>query len=562
MRTFNSETFTLSTRLAAVVANRAADVFCTFIQAHRKQQITFEELLHRSVAYARRYLEMDVKRGDLIIVILQHSDHLFYSYIGAILAGAVPTFMPFPTSKQRPELYWADHDALFARIEPRLIVTYEENVSDARTILPNFQIPTLIAEDSILKTRETTLLDLPGFAAAADDTACLQHSSGTTSLKKGVMLTHRAILSEVEAYAKALDFGASDSIASWLPLYHDMGFIACFMGSMLRGTHLVALDPFEWVMRPSILFDAIEQYRTTFCWLPNFAFSHLANTARANARWDLSSMRAFVNCSEPCKAKTFERFAARFGPDGISMNQLQVCYAMAENVFAVTQTPLGRPPGVVHAAAQAFSRGTVEPGNAGDATIPVLSCGAPIEGVRVQICDPAGSPLPDGKVGEIYLTSPFLFSGYYKLPEKTREKLRGEWYASGDMGFMLEGELYVTGRIDDMIIVNGQNFYAHEIEAIANGVPTIIPGRIVAIAVEEERSDATAVAVLAECTADADLDRIGQDVRREVLEQLGLAIHTFVPVAKGQLVKTTSGKISRSKNKELYVNGGFSRRPV
>jgi len=376
-------------------------------------------------------------------------------------------------------------------------------------------------------------------------------------LKKGVMLTHRAILDEVESYAQALQFGPADSIASWLPLYHDMGFVACFMSSVLLGTHLVALDPFEWVMRPSLLLDAIQQYRTTFCWLPNFAFSHIANTARPDARWDLSSVRAFINCSEPCKPKTFERFISRFTESRISAQQLHVCYAMAENVFAVTQTSLDRPARTIDADAEAFSRGTVKRTAPGTGTIGILSCGVPVDGVRVEVRGESGEPVPDASIGEIYLAGPFLFSGYYRLPEKTREKLRDGWYVSGDAGFMLDGELYVTGRMDDMLIVNGQNYYAHELEAIVNGISAVIPGRSVAIAVEDEAMDATVVAVLAECTSEADVSTLGQTVRREILDRLGVAIHAFVPLTKGQLVKTTSGKISRIKNKELYLNGRF-----
>jgi acyl-CoA synthetase (AMP-forming)/AMP-acid ligase II len=548
---------TISSRLLQNATEQPASPFCSFIKDKRCERISFAQLLDRSAAYANRYRKIGINPGDLIIVILQHMPHLFYAYLGAILAGGIPTFMPFPTPKQRPELYWADHEALFDRINPRLLVTYETNLLDAKRALPHFRVDTLIADDEIFNERAEPLDLLAGFAAAPDSVACLQHSSGTTSLKKGVMLTHRAILDEVEAYAEALTFGPEDSIASWLPLYHDMGFVACFMGSVLLGTHLVALDPFEWVMRPSILLDAIQQYRTTFCWLPNFAFSHIANTVQPDASWDLSSMRAFINCSEPCKPKTFERFVSRFGADGVSPLQLHVCYAMAENVFAVTQTTLGRPARILHAAAEAFSRGVVKPAAAGSAAISLLSCGVPIDGVRVQICAEPGSPLPDGCSGEIHLTSPFLLSGYYKLPEKTREKLRGEWYASGDMGFILDGELYVTGRIDDMLIVNGQNYYAHELEAIVNSVASVIPGRSVAIGLEEERMDATIVAVLAECTPQADVATIGHAVRRKILEELGLAIHAFVPLTKGQLVKTTSGKINRGKNKELYLSGGF-----
>jgi fatty-acyl-CoA synthase len=525
---------TLVTRFAALVEANGNDLFSTFLHGAQIEQITFAQLDRCSRSYARTYAELGVESGDLIIIILQHTPHLFYSYLGAILAGAIPSFMPFPSPKQRSDIYWHDHEALFARIEPRLIVTYQENAASAKATLANFSIPMLIADDAILETPPA-----PNRGAVDPNTvACLQHSSGTTGLKKGVMLTHRAILDEVAVYSQAIGLTQNDVIASWLPLYHDMGFIACFMTSIVLGTHLIALDPFEWVMRPTLLLDAIQKYRANFTWLPNFAFSHIANGARKSAAWDLSSIRAFINCSEPCKATTFERFFERFGDCGVTRDKLQVCYAMAENVFAVTQTSIGS---------------TVKVALDPEKAQPIVSCGPPIDGVEIEIRPPSG-------IGEICLRSPFMFDGYYKLPETTAERLRDGWYHSGDMGFVAGGELYVTGRMDDMLIVNGRNYYAHEIESIVNEVPGTVPGRNVAIGVDERRTDATVVVVLAECRPDADDAALGIEARRRVLESLGLAIHSVVPLNQGEMIKTTSGKISRTKNKELYLAGTLAAR--
>lgn len=544
---------TVSARLKYLAATKGDATFCTFIEGNEIESISFAQLFARSCAYAQRYIELGVAAGDLVIVVLKHSPHLFYSYIGAMIAGAIPSYLPFPTPKQRPELYWEDHDRLFARIEPRLIVTYQENLDAARRALPAFAVPALIADDALLVPAPQ--MDYPGFARAADDIACLQHSSGTTSLKKGVMLTHRMIFDHVNAYNASIDFSERDSIASWLPLYHDMGFVACFMGSLLSGTHLVALDPFEWVVHPRKLLDAIERYRTTFCWLPNFAFSHIANAARANDRWDLSVVRAFINCSEPCKAATFDRFAARFAACGIAPEQLHVCYAMAENVFGVTQTRLGRRTRVIEADKHAFSLGTIRPVQSGETGVRLVSCGEAIAGVEIEIRGDDGKVVPEGRIGEICVKSAFLFSGYYRMPEKTAERLRDGWYSTADMGFVLDGELFVTGRKDDMIIVAGRNYYAHEIEAHVNATGLNIPGRTIAIGVEDARTDSTAVVVLAEFPEGADTDAAAQTMRRDILEAVGLTIHAVVPLSAGQLVKTTSGKISRSKNKELYDAG-------
>jgi fatty-acyl-CoA synthase len=513
--------------------------FSTFMQGGKATTITFGELFERSAAYARVYADLGVKPGDVVIIILKHSPHLFYSFLGAMLVGAIPSFIPFPSPKQRPELYWEDHNKLFHRIEPRVLVTYSENLTAARSHVHDFDIPTVIAEDVLLATRgSTTLHD-----GNPDDVVCLQHSSGTTGLKKGVMLTNRAIIAHHTAYSQAIGFGDDDSIASWLPLYHDMGFVACFLSSLLQGTHLVLLDPFEWVMRPRMLLDAIAQYHTTLCWLPNFAFSHLVNGVRETQQWDLSSVRAFINCSEPCKPDTFERFLKRFAASGVTPEKLQVCYAMAENVFAVTQTALSR---------------ELKALRTDEAEHTLLSCGPTVAGVEVRILDlHTGEQLSNDRIGEISIRGPFLFDGYYRQPEKTDERMRDGWYTTGDMGLTHDGELYVSGRVDDMLIVNGRNYYAHEVESLLADVDGIIPGRSVAIGVDDEFTGSTAVVVLAECEQFNAAHKVAVAAKTAVLERTGLALHSFVPIERGGLVKTTSGKLSRTKNKELYLLGKF-----
>lgn len=548
------------TKLASQHAqDAAASPFCTFISNGAAQDISFGSLYRNSCVYAQELRRRKIGRGDVVPIMLKHSPHLFYAFLGTMLAGGVPTFMPFPSPKQRTDFYWRDHATLFARLGPRLIITYDENLAAAQAALPDFSVETLLAQDALLDCEPADDEEsYPGLAATPSDVACLQHSSGTTGLKKGVMLTHAAITGQISAYKDALSFTPADSIASWLPLYHDMGFIACFLMSLVNGSHLVMLDPFEWVLRPSLLLDAIERYRSTFCWLPNFAFSHIVNTTRPTRQYDLSSIRAFINCSEPCKASTFERFLDRFGNSGVAEQSLQVCYAMAENVFAVTQTDVCRRATVLQLNADAFSRGFVRLAEAGEDRRPALSCGSLIDGVGVRICDEAGAPVAPDRIGEIRVSGNYLFSGYYLQPDLTQTKVRDGSYATGDMGFVHAGELYVTGRVDDMIVVNGRNYYAHDIEAVIDAVPGVVPGRSVAIGVDDERSDATVLVVLVETRSSlGGTERLAHDIREELVARLGLSAHSVLALGNGVLSKTTSGKISRVKNKELYLQGAF-----
>lgn len=541
---------TIHQAIEAMAVNCAAETFCHFRSNGHYEDITFLQLHENSLRYRRRYRSSGLQRGDVVVIMLRHSPNLFYSYLGAILAGAVPTFMPFPNPRQDAARFWLDHRALFERLKPRIVVSDDERSANIFSLWGVEVLLTSHFEDG-------------GFSCGANDdmpypdggsVACLQHSSGTTALKKGVALSHRSIIGQVDAYSDAIGLTSDDVIASWLPFYHDMGFIACFMTALLTGVKLVALDAFEWVIKPHLLLDDIERYRATLCWLPNFAFSHIANMAPRTAKWDLTSMRAFINCSEPCKPHTFERFTERFAASGVTAEMLQVCYAMAENVFAVTQTEIGRQPSVIEADEHSFGRGTVVPAVDHNSGVRLLSCGKPVNGVRVRIIDVDGTEISDGNIGEITVQSPFLFSGYYALPEKTAEKLHDGWYRTGDLGFILNGELYVTGRADDLLLLNGRNYYAHEIEDIVNGIEGVVPGRAVAFTIEDPRTDAAGLVLLAECSDECSAAEVGRRVRSTLSDRLGLALYAFEAVPRASLVKSTSGKISRAKNKELYLS--------
>lgn len=551
MRNSRGASSTLGQVVEALALAQPSRVFCHFASHGFYEEITFLELWNKSVECKQRYGSLGVQPGNVVVVMLRHSPNLIYSYLGAILAGAVPTFMPVANAKQNPTEFWNDHRTLFERLLPRAVVTDD---AVGAQIMTDWALPlVVVASETIPSCAPPQPYRHTG--APMESVACLQHSSGTTALKKGVVLTHRAIMDQIDAYGKAIGLTSSDVIVSWLPLYHDMGFIACFMTALITGAQLVALDPFEWVAKPAMLLDAIERYRATLCWLPNFAFSHIVNMAPPSAQWDLSSVRAFINCSEPCKPSTFERFLERFSTSGVRPQMLQVCYAMAENVFAVTQTSLEQLPHSIKVDAAGLAEGFAASPIGNGESIAMLSCGRPVEGVRVRICDADEVDLPDGRVGEIVISSPFLFSGYYKLPQKTAQKLKEGWYWTGDLGFVLDGELYVTGRKDDLLLLNGRNYYAHEIEHIINDVDGVVPGRTLALTVDDPRTDAAGLVVLAECLDDADKVAVGRHVRSILGERLGLALYAFEAVPRGSLIKSTSGKISRNKTREKYLSG-------
>jgi acyl-CoA synthetase (AMP-forming)/AMP-acid ligase II len=396
-------------------------------------------------------------------------------------------------------------------------------------------MPVIVSED-VHAEDETG--DLPGIQRKATDIAFLQHSSGTTGLKKGVALGFDAIDRQIDAYAASIALEADDCIVSWLPLYHDMGLIACLVLPFVRRVPLVWLDPFEWVARPVLLFEAIAAHRGTLTWLPNFAFHHLARTVSdQSGRVDLGGVRAFIDCSEPCKPETFDLFCRRFAAWGVRPEQLQVCYAMAEAVFAVTQTPIGRTPHRLHAPDRIH-----------------LAVGAPLPGWQVRIVEPDGQPVTEGATGEVAIAGGSLFSGYHQLPEETARKFRDGWYLTGDLGFQRDEQLYITGRTDDLIIVHGKNIYAHDVEFAANQVPGVKPGRAVAIALFVPEAGTQDLLLIAESAEPADRRvALTRAVKAAILQHIGLVPRAVHVVEPGWLVKTTSGKISRTENLRKYT---------
>jgi fatty-acyl-CoA synthase len=525
-------------------------LFCVAIKGDSSERIDYRTLLGEAARFANGLVARGVAAGDRVIIILDFSPDCYYAFLGAMLLGAQPAFLAPLTTKQDPALYYAALQTLMTRLDGAALVISAARCRDIQRLVPG--LPARIFE---IETKAQFAEDPPARRGAAD-TAFLQLSSGTTGSKKAVALTHRAVLAQIDAYAATLALARDDVIVSWLPLYHDMGLIACMILPMVSGVPVIAMDAMQWVMRPAMFLRAIEQHRGTLAWLPNFAFHHLAAHS-AKGRFDLSSLRAIVNCSEPCKAETFELFHRRFGAMGLRAETLQCCYAMAENVFAITQSAIGRPVRIDRISRDRFARdGIAQPSDADGAAAQHLpSCGPVLPNARVRIVGDAGADLPERHVGEILISSDCLFDAYVNQPDETARRRIGDWYRTGDLGYLSDGELFVAGRKDDLIICNGRNFYAHEIERVVSLVDPVIPGRCIALAVYNEELGSQDIVVLAECrdagTMEANV--VAERIRTAITGEFGLSVHAVRLCRPGELIKTTSGKISRNENLRHYI---------
>ena len=523
------------------------------------ETITYKDLIHGVMGYVHAFRENEVEPGDIVLIILQHSLDMAYAYFAAILYGAVPSIMPFLTEKLLAERYRADLEALLEVTKPRVVVTYREFDHEVTAAIGsgNHAIRIIIAGDKVGSAPVDYSL-LGGLHRSPSDVVLLQHSSGTTGLQKGVALSHQAVINQLDTYSEAIRLNDQDVIVSWLPLYHDMGLIACWLLPIIKGIPLVWMSPFDWVKAPYRLFQAVSKYRGTLTWLPNFAFNFCAHKVRDRylEGVDLSSWRSIINCSEPMRWESMNVFYERFVQYGLKRNTLTTCYAMAENVFAVTQGKLDSPliyEDVDREKLQSMKVAAISMD--GNASVRMLGAGEAIKNTRVKIMDENGENLPERHVGEILLQSDCMLTGYFNRPEITLTAFSEGWYRTGDFGYLVGKELFITGRKKDLIIVGGKNIYPQDLETLVYEVEGVHPGRASAFGVFNDDNGTEDVIIVAEVDNEDvnERQKISDEIRSVVSRGSAVALRDVYIVGKHWLVKTSSGKVARSANRDKYL---------
>ncbi|MBF0174916.1 MAG: AMP-binding protein [Magnetococcales bacterium] len=479
----------------------------------------------------------------VIMIFGRTTPMMMAAWFGAILAGRLPAFISYPNHKTTPEAYGEKLTNYMTRFASRTFVGEE---IDRETW------PTLLTPATLTAPPPTNPETFPGWQGAAEQRGLfLQCSSGTTGLQKAVAIQEEMLVAQIERYRQALALDpATDRIASWLPLYHDMGLVATFLLPLLTHTPVYYLDPFHWAAAPGILLETMERYRATLTWLPNFAFSFLCKNPK---RYDLNHVRAFINCSEPVSLGGFHRFMTTHG---VQPEQLSVCYALAEHVFAATQSKLGQPPLQLALDAASLRQhqvqpvGPVTPLHAETRESPgcrsLISCGFPLAEVEVRVQAPSGKD-----VGEIWLRSRCTIAGYDQSPPLAEDG----WFPTGDLGFLHEGQLYLCGRKKDLIIQNGKNIYPQDVETVIHTHPAIHPGRVAVVGETDHELDTQQTFALVEPETSLTLDQ-RSDICRELQSRLNLHFDGFIQVAmvpRGWLRKTSSGKMAREHNLDRYL---------
>jgi len=521
---------------------------------------SFKDLLETANKFSILLKKQGIKRNEVCAIIIRHNPMFFPLYLGVAGLGAIPAVLAYPNPRLHPDKFKSGVEGMSQRSGLDWIFTE----ADLEPIIS----PLVHHEGSTIKglffplewDREFTpsaeeINDLTSVrdSIVESDPFLLQHSSGTTGLQKPVLLSQRAVLDHVDNYALSINLTENDKIVSWLPLYHDMGLIAAFHLPLAFGITSVQVDPFEWVLAPSLQFEALNAEKATVCWLPNFAYNFMADRIEEDEMESVSleSLRLVINCSEPVRNESHKKFSAAFEKYGFNPLGLSASYAMAETTFAATQTEPGKPITTIEVDRESLAQGVVTPPIPGKTSRICVSSGKVIKGCEVRIVDEKGNELPEHGVGEIIITSVSMFDGYRNYPEKTAEVLKDGWYYSGDYGFKQNDELFVIGRKKDIIIVAGKNIYPEDVEDAIGVVSDIIPGRVIAFGEDNVELGTEEISVVAETplTDEKEKKRLIQRVK-EKGTSVDLTITHVYLVPPRWLIKSSAGKPSRKANKE------------
>jgi fatty-acyl-CoA synthase len=529
-----------------------------------ERTITYGALRVRAEAIAAGLRARGVAAGDRVALLLRTEAAFFDAFLGVLLAGAVPVPIYPPFRADRIEEYTRRETGILRNAEPRLLICFPEVVRVARVLrahVPTLETVATVADLALPGERP------PPVDAAADDAALIQYTSGSTGNPKGVLLSHANLLANIRAIGAAIHIEATDVAVSWLPLYHDMGLIGCWLGALYFGVPIAILSPLAFLARPSRWLRALHAHRGTVSAGPNFAFELCVRKIADDEiqGLDLSTWRIAMNGSEAVSPETIERFTRRFAPYGFRAQAMSPVYGLAECSVALTVPALGRLPRIDAIDRDAFSRvHTAQPATVGDESpLRFVSCGSAIAGHAVRIIDAAGQPVADRLEGGIEFRGPSVTAGYFRNPAATRAAMRDGWMDSGDLGYVADGELFITGRRKDMIKKAGRNLYPQEVEELAGDLPGIRKGCVAAFGVPDPETGTERLVVIAESreTAPARCAALRAAVLDRVVAALGIPADVVEIRPPGTVLKTSSGKIRRSATQEAYVRHDLGRTP-
>ena len=498
--------------------------------------------------------------GERVALMLPTSRAYFFAFYGVVLAGGVPVPIYPPVRRQQLEDHLRRQSRILHNCRAAMLLTTDDAIGIARLLTA--QVESLRA---VLDVEALTNTDgvLEAVTRSADDLAFLQYTSGSTGDPKGVILSHANLLANVRADGAGLAVTPADVFVSWLPLYHDMGLIGAWLGSLYHGLRLVVMPPLSFLARPERWLWAIHRHHGTVSAAPNFAFELCVQRIRdADIEGlDLSRWRVAANGAEAISARTLDAFCARFAPYGFRRETMLPVYGLAECAVGLAFSPLGRPPRVDRIDRDALSRdGHAVPAltdEVSTATLAIVACGQPLPQHEIRVVDTAGRELPERREGRLQFKGPSATAGYFERPDETARLIQDGWRETGDRAYIANGELFVTGRIKDVVIRAGRNIYPAELEDAIGDLDGIRKGHVAVFGAPDQGSGTERVVVMAETRKrdPAARERLRQAINELAADLIAAPPDEVLLMAPNTVLRTSSGKIRRSACRTLYEQG-------
>jgi len=537
-------------------------------RARPRHGYTFQDMKDRETFYsfadidqetsrrANGLLELGLKKGDRLGLVLIEPEEFVLTFLAALRAGivAAPFYPPLGLTN-----YGAYHDRmarLMTNCGARVLVASKRMAKLLWSLVSDVEaLERVVTPDQI-----STQAPLPREVALEPaDIAFLQYTSGSTRLPKGVMVTHGGLVANSWAILGPQGLQCDpdvDSGVSWLPLYHDMGLVGFVVAPICFGAGVTFIPTLRFLQDPTIWLETIHRARGSVSFGPNFAFGYTARRVRQEQleRWDLSCLKVLGCGGEPIKPGTLRQFSELLvGPTKMHPHVVRPCYGAAESTLAIALVPLSEGLQVQQIDAESFqAEGKVAPAKPEKPALQHVACGVAVAGTELAIADGEGRRLPDGVEGEILVRGASVAAGYFEDPESTAEAFRDGWLHTGDLGYLLDGQIYVTGRKKDLLILRGRNYHPHELEFPLEAIDGVRRGNIVAFSVPGEESEEPVIVLESKKEPD---EGLLDAVKRQVQMTTGLSPRDIVVLRPSTLPKTSSGKVQRSQTRELYLNG-------
>jgi len=513
--------------------------------------------LHAAASEAAGGLQQaGLRAGDRVALMFPTHPDLLIAFFGIMLAGGVPVPLYPPLRPGELGEYWRRQTGILRNCGARLMLVAPELYERRRAIGALAGSVERLLTVALLRQAHARPEPVP---RRGGDLAMLQYTSGSTADPKGVMLSHDNLLANIRAMGRAAGASAKDICVSWLPLYHDMGLIGAWLGSLYFGVPLVLMPPQSFLLHPEGWLRAMHRFRATLSAAPNFAYELCLHRAEESALGDLdlSCLRVCFCGAEPVVPETMERFIARFGRFGLSPGALLPVYGLAENSLGLTFPPPGRGLRVLRIRRDRFLRDgdAVVTADPAEPSLRFVSCGAPLPGNELRIVDDYDHDRPDGRQGHVQFRGPSATAGYFRNPSPTRQLLHGDWRDTGDLGFLSDGELYLSGRVKDVIIRAGQHLHPQGIEQAVGDVPGVRRGRVAAFGTRSGGTERLIVVAETRLADPAARDALRLAINAAVQACTGAPADDIVLAAPGAVLKTSSGKLRRSACRSAYETG-------